>query len=170
MALGSGEGDIEQTGRLVALGLGAATHRVSPAQTFLQRPEIAEDPRHQPQGAVRQRMPGVEDRGLLHRDFAVAVVLVGRDSDDGDRPLQAFRLVHRRYQHGIMSRRLFVCVRGLSEVGEQPSRGDRQPSLVGRVLVLRCDLAERVESGQSRLRGRPRFDPLRQIEGVDDGQ
>src|SRR5699024_8642962 len=61
VALGSGESNVEQSGRLVALGLGTATHGVSPAQTVLQRPEVAEDPRHQPERTVCQRMPGVED-------------------------------------------------------------------------------------------------------------
>src|SRR5699024_6962069 len=108
VALGSGESNVEQAGRLVSLGLGAATHGVSLAQTFLQRPEVAEDPRHQPERTIRQRISGVEDRGLLHRDLPVPVVFVSRDSDNDDRPLQAFRLMHRRHQHGIMSRRLFV--------------------------------------------------------------
>src|SRR5699024_6857504 len=49
VALGSGESNVEQSGCLIAFGLGAATHRVSTAQSFLQRPEIAEDLRHQPQ-------------------------------------------------------------------------------------------------------------------------
>src|SRR5699024_6842093 len=66
VALGSGESNVEQSGRLVAFGLSAATDCVSTAQSFLQRPEIAEDPRHQPERTIRQRMPGVENRGLLH--------------------------------------------------------------------------------------------------------
>src|SRR5699024_1499616 len=79
VALGSGESNVEQSSCLVAFGLGTATHRVSPAQPFLQRPEVAEDPRHQPERTIRQRISGVEDRGLLHRDLPVAVVLVGRN-------------------------------------------------------------------------------------------
>src|SRR5699024_12425959 len=97
-------------------------------------------------------MPGVENRGLLHRNLPVPVVLVSRDSDDDDRPLQALRLMHRRHEHGIMSRRLFVYACELTEVSEQSGPGDWHTRPGVGYLVLSCVLAQRVYGSDARFR------------------
>src|SRR5699024_2140623 len=107
VAFSPGQGNVEQTGSLLAFGFGAPAHCVGPTQPLFQRFEAFEYPRQQPQRPIRKRMASVEDRSFLHRDLSVAVVLVCGNSDDDDRPLQALRLVHRRHQHGVMSPRLF---------------------------------------------------------------
>src|SRR5699024_11972749 len=105
---------------------------------------------------------------LLHGDLSVPIVLIYWYTDDDNWPLQTLRLVHRRHEHCVMGRRLLIRSGRLGEVLEQPCWSDRRTRLFRSVRIFTGDLAQGIKRWQTVLRCRPRFDPLRQVEGIDD--
>ena len=69
-----------------------------------------------------------------------------------------------------MGRRLLIGSGRLGEVIEQPCWSDRRTRLFRCIRILTRDPAQRIKGGQTVLRCCPRFDPLRQVEGIDDAQ